>query len=179
MKKSLLVMSSLMVVCLLVACGTKDSNEWWLNLVNNTIVNEGNNVSEENNVNEENDVDSLEDLIEKTPLTLEDLDRINKYKFPVSYTYVTYDLGGWDSNVQTWGGVYSNNKFLLPIEEDIESKEIISSLMNHDRVYTTMSVVLKNGESYSVEYINDPDTLEYVWASVITPEATTSYTFNY
>jgi hypothetical protein len=37
------------------------------------------------------DEDSLEDLREKTPMTLEDLDRINKNKFPVSYTYSVYN----------------------------------------------------------------------------------------
>ena len=166
MKKSLLVIFGLMVVSLLVACGTKDGNEW-LDSVNDTVV------------NEENNVDPLADLVEKTPLTLEDLDKINEYKFPVSYTYTTYDLSGWNSSVQTWENVYSNNKFLLPIEEEIETKEIVSSVMNNDRIYTTMDIILKNGESYSVVYINDPDTLEYVWASVTTPTSTTSYTFNY
>jgi hypothetical protein len=37
-------------------------------------------------------VDALEDLVEKTPLTLEDLGRINKNKFPTSYTYTVYDV---------------------------------------------------------------------------------------
>lgn len=167
MKKSLLLVLGLMVVSLLVACGTKDGNEWWVDSVDGTIV------------NEENNVNPLADLIEKTPLTLEDLDRINEYKFPVSYKYDTYDLSGGNSSVQTWENVYSSNKFLLPIEEEIETKEIVSSVMSHDRIYTTMDVTLKNGESYSVVYINDPDTLEYVWASVTTPTSTTSYTFNY
>jgi hypothetical protein len=35
--------------------------------------------------------DTLEDLVEKTPLSLEDLDRINRNRFPVSYTYSVYD----------------------------------------------------------------------------------------
>jgi hypothetical protein len=38
---------------------------------------------------------------------------------------------------------------------------------------------LENGESYSVLYIIDPDTLEYLWASLSTPTTTTLYTFNY
>jgi hypothetical protein len=45
-------------------------------------------------VDKSSDVDTLEDLIEKTPLTLEDLDRIDEYRFPVSYTYTEYTTGG-------------------------------------------------------------------------------------
>jgi hypothetical protein len=35
-------------------------------------------------------VDSLEDLREKTALTLEDLDRISENRFPASYRYNVY-----------------------------------------------------------------------------------------
>ena len=42
------------------------------------------------NGNDLEKVDLLEDLRGKVPLTLEDLDRINENRFPVSYTYNVY-----------------------------------------------------------------------------------------
>ena len=131
--------------------------------------------SGDNQVNE----DTLEDLVEKTPLTLEDLDRINKNKFPTSYTYTVYDV---DTIIETWEYVYPedvNHDVLLPVEETMVNREIISSVMSHDRINTLVDITLKNGESYSILYIIDPDTLEYLGASLSTPKNTTLYTFNY
>ena len=140
-------------------------------------VNNGDNLwtGSNNQVNE----DTLEDLIEKTPLTLEDLDRINRNRFPVSYTYSVYD---GENVVETWEYIYPenvNHEVLLPIEEAMVNKEIISSVMSHDRINTLVDVTLKNWESYSILYIIDPDTLEYLGASLSTPTATTLYTFSY
>ena len=140
-------------------------------------VNNGDNLrtSSNNQVNE----DTLEDLVEKTPLTLEDLNRINKNKFPASYTYTVYDV---DTIIETWEYVYPenvNHDVLLPIEETMVNKEVISSVMSHDRINTLVDVTLKNWESYSILYIIDPDTLEYLGASLSTPTATTLYTFSY
>ncbi len=140
-------------------------------------VNNGGNLwtSNDNQVNE----DTLEDLVEKTPLSLEDLDRINRNRFPVSYTYSVYD---GENVVETWEYIYPenvNHEVLLPIEEAMVNKEIISSVMSHDRINTLVDVTLKNWESYSILYIIDPDTLEYLGASLSTPTATTLYTFSY
>jgi len=140
-------------------------------------VNNGDNLwmSSNNKVNE----DTLEDLVEKTPLTLEDLDRINRNRFPVSYTYSVYD---GENVVETWEYIYPENvdyNILLPIEETMVDRKVISSVMSHDRINTTVDITLENGESYSVLYIIDPDTLEYLWASLSTPTTTTLYTFNY
>ena len=168
MKKSLLLAFGLMVVISLSACGTKDSD-------NNGGLDSNGNVVIDENV----DVDTLADLVEKTPLTLEDLDRIDTYRFPVSYTYTEYTTGG---SVTTWEYVYPkwvDHKLLLPVHEKMASREIVSSVMSHDRINTTVNVTLNNGESYSVLYINDPDTLEYIGASLSTPTSTTSYSFSY
>ncbi len=140
-------------------------------------VNNGDNLwtSSDNQVNE----DTLEDLVEKTPLSLEDLDRINRNRFPVSYTYSVYD---GENVVETWEYIYPENvdhNILLPIEETMMDRKVISSVMSHDRINTTVDITLENGESYSVLYIIDPDTLEYLWASLSTPTTTTLYTFNY
>ena len=140
-------------------------------------VNNGDNLwtSSNNQVNE----DTLEDLVEKTPLSLEDLDRINRNKFPVSYTYSVYD---GENVVETWEYIYPENvdhNILLPIEETMMDRKVISSVMSHDRINTLVDVTLKNWESYSILYIIDPDTLEYLGASLSTPTATTLYTFSY
>lgn len=140
-------------------------------------VNNGDNLwtSSNNQVNE----DTLEDLVEKTPLSLEDLDRINRNRFPVSYTYSVYD---GENVVETWEYIYPENvdhNILLPIEETMVDRKVISSVMSHDRINTLVDVTLKNWESYSILYIIDPDTLEYLGASLSTPTTTTLYTFNY
>ena len=140
-------------------------------------VNNGDNLwtSSNNQVNE----DTLEDLVEKTPLSLEDLDRINRNRFPVSYTYSVYD---GENVVETWEYIYPENvdhNILLPIEETMMDRKVISSVMSHDRINTLVDVTLKNWESYSILYIIDPDTLEYLGASLSTPTTTTLYTFNY
>ena len=168
MKKSLLLAFGLMVVVCLSACGNKDDvdNNGWLDSDGNVVVDKS------------SDVDALEDLIEKTPLTLEDLDRIDEYRFPVSYEYTEYDTNG---SIKTWEYVYPKwaDHKLLPIYEDMASREIVSSVMSHDRINTTLNVFLNNGDSYSVLYINNPETLEYIGASLTTPTSTISYSFEY
>lgn len=163
MRKLLFVLVGFMTLFLLTAC--------WRNVDN------GNNswIVDDNQQKE----DTLEDLVEKTPLTLEDLNRINKNKFPTSYTYTVYDV---DTIIETWEYVYpedANHNILLPIEETMVNREIVSSLMSHDRINTVVDIKLKNGESYSVLYIINPDTLEYIGASLSTPKNTTLYTFVY
>lgn len=161
MRKISLVLISFAILSLLTGCWKKTDN--------------GDNLW----INGDNQVDTLEDLVEKTPLTLEDLDRINKNKFPASYTYTVYDV---DNIIETWEYVYPKNvnrDVLLPIEETMVNKEIISSVMSHDRINTLVDITLKNGESYSILYIIDPDTLEYLGASLSTPTTTTLYTFSY
>ena len=165
MRKLLLVLVGFAVLSLLAACWNKGDN-------GNVLGTDGNSV---NNQNE----DTLDDLREKTPMTLNDLERINKNKFPVSYTYSVYDR---DEVIETWEYIYPENvdyNVLLPIEETMVNKEVISSLMSHDRINTIVNVTVENGETYSVLYIIDPDTLEYLGASYSTPTTTTLYTFNY
>ena len=163
MRKLLLVLISFTALPLLVACGKKADNDGWLEIVENSV----------------NNQDSLDDLRGKTPLTLEDLDRISKNRFPVSYTYNVYE---WENLIEKWEYVYSGNadqKFLLPIEKDVVNREIISSVMSYDRINTMVDVTLNNGESYSILYITDSETLEYLGASLTAPTTTTLYTFSY
>ena len=46
-------------------------------------------------------------------------------------------------------------------------------------IITTARVTLDDGETYSVKYMNNSDTLEYMEALVETPTKITLYTFEY
>lgn len=173
MKKGLLVTLALMTLFVLVACGSKEidgenNNEDVQNLTDNSVV------------SLQDKKDPLKDLYWKTSLTVDDLDRIDEFKFPKSYTYSKYDWNNWNSMVETWDHVYPRGvNILLPIHESMVKREVISSMMDNDRISTTVDITLSNGESYPVKYVNDSDTLEYVWASLNTPTSTILYTFEY
>ncbi len=142
-------------------------------------VDDGNNLGVNGNSINNQGEDSLEDLREKTPMSLDDLDRINRSNFPVSYTYSVYE---GEKIIETWEYVYPKNvdhNVLIPIQETMVSREVVSSVMRHDRINTTVDIILENGESYPVLFIINPDTLEYIGASLSTPTTTTLYTFNY
>jgi len=170
MKNAFLVVFAVVTVVSLTACGSK--NKGWnvgVEWVDNPVV------------IEEIQQDLLADLRGKTPLTIEDLDKIDKYRFPASYTYTTYNMGEWGS-VETWEYVYpmdDSYKLLLPIYENMLSRRIVSSVMSHDRINTALDIALDNGERCSITYVNDPDTLEYISALVSTPDGTLMYTFHY
>ena len=130
----------------------------------------------------ENQEDPLQDIVWKKSLTVEDLDRIDEFRFPESYKYIKYDWDKWDSNVETWEYVYSgdmDNIVLLPIHENMVDREVINSEVENNLINTTVDIVLKNGESYPVKYVNDPETLQYLWATLNTPTSTILYTFEY
>jgi hypothetical protein len=87
-----------------------------------------------------------------------------------------------DEVIETWEYTYPENvdyNVLLPIEKTAVNREVISSVMSHDRINTVVNVTLENWETYSILYITDPDTLEYLGASYSTPTTTTLYTFSY
>ena len=178
MKKSLLLAFGLMVVVSLAACWIKNGDD----LDDNDYV--GDQDSEILGENEEIDdwyEDPLDYIYGKMSFTLEDLDDIDEYRFPVSYRYVVY---GWDEAwvLGSWEYVYPEDvsqRLLLPIYENMEKRELISSVVDHDRINTIVSITLQNWEIYSVKFINDPETLKYVGASLNTQTGTILYTFNY
>ena len=134
------------------------------------------------NVSMEVQKNPLEDVMGKKSLTVEDLNIIDEYKFPKSYTYSLYNWGGWDSVLETWNYVYPDSvdhKLLLPIHENMATREVISSMVDNGKISTTVNIILNNGESYPVKYVNNPETLEYEGASLNTPTSTTLYTFEY
>ena len=169
MKKTLFIILASMMVVAVTACGKKDDNE------NNIL-------GVDVDTNYMQDDNNLEDLIWKTSLTLKDLDRIDEYRFPKSYSYVTYKWNAWNSTVETWDYIYLkdvNNKLLLPIYENMADREVINSSIEDGVIITMVDITLNNGESYSVKYMNNPETLEYVQATFNAPTSMTMYKFNY
>ena len=189
MKKGLVVMLGLMTVIFLSAC-----NKWQES--NNLVVDESNNpdvvvdLSEEeaNNVEVDNvevdnteidnwEVDSANDV--KTSLTLADLNEIEALSFPISYSYERY----WrESSEPSDSGTYAysnGDHWLLPIYENIVSKEVVESESDWWWIYTTVAAVLNDESECSIVYMNDPVTLRYVAATVSDEEGSTLYSFNY
>lgn len=162
-----------MVICILAACGSKVQDKWDVSGVNGTDI----------VVDDEEQEDPLADLDENTPLTLDDLYNIERYRFPKSYTYTVLDKNG--TITETWEYIYpelldDDESFpLLPIYEKTVKMEVINSVMDHDRINTTANITLENGEIYTIVYINNPSTLEYAGASLYKPTETILYTFDY
>ena len=190
MKKGLLVMFGLMVVLFLSAC-----NKW--QEPNSLVVNEDDNPDvvvdlgewvevdnwevdnwEVDNVEVDNwEVDNVNEA--KTSLTLADLNEIETLSFPISYSYEKY----WrESSEPSDSGTYSypdNNHWLLPIYENIVSREVIESESDWWWIYTTVKAILDDESECSIVYMNDPVTLRYVAATVSDENWSTLYSFNY
>jgi len=114
----------------------------------------------------------------RTSLTNEELDEIDSILFPSWYVYERYV---WDGGENT-SGEYSyaeGEHVLLPIIASRVSREVQSSELQDGMIYTTALVTLEDGSKYSVLYVNNPETLEYIAASVSTDVSTTLYTFKY
>ena len=110
---------------------------------------------------------------------MDELDVIEEKLFPVSYAYVTYQN---EDGIASGSGeyVYSrNDKYLLPVEEHIISKEISSSEVNNAMIYSTVNAKLDDNSTVSILYVNDRETLKYSFATLYTEDETTLYAFNY
>jgi len=192
MKKGLIVMCGLVAVAFLSACN-KPSN-----VVNNPDAEVSNwvtnvdgrwNENIETNNNENVEVENVEvnnDMEEqisqgqyvRTSLTNEDLNELDSVLLPKWYVYERYvwDGGEWES----WDYSYpADQHILLPIIAASVDRKIQSSEIQDGLIYTTALVTLDDGNQYTVLYVNDPNTLEYIAASVSTDVSTTLYTFKY
>ena len=111
-----------------------------------------------------------------TSLTIEDLDNA---PFPVSYTYETSDESGVIDSGEYEYPEDIDHSLLIPTHATMIDREIIDSSIQDGMIYTDVNATLQDDTVVEILYINDPDTLEYVAASVITETETTLYTFAY
>ena len=153
MKKGLIVALGLMAVVLLSGCGNK--------------------------VVDNQSSKSLDDMYWNISFTMDELDVIEEKLFPVSYLYTTYSTEDWNISGSGEYVYVKNDKYLLPIEAYAVSKEISSSEVNNALVYSTVNLTLEDESQVSVLYINDPETLKYLFATVYGEDETTLYAFNY
>ena len=166
-------MLGLMCVAFLSACNKPTVNNPEVNVNNpesNTNVEDN---TEVNDIQVENTETHL-----KTSLSNEDLDELEQILLPISYVYEKYT---WTSEWAIDNGEYTYNEWdtLLPSLGTITNREIQSSNLQDDMIYTDTLVTLEDGSQYSLLYVNNPDTLQFVAASVSDSETTALYTFRY
>ena len=124
---------------------------------------------------------SLDNIYGKTSLSVSDLDVIDSLLFPSSYAYQAYELSDWsisDAGSYEYETDYDHS-LLLPIHNEMISREVVSSKSEDGMIYTMVNVVLWSGWVVPVLYINDLETLEYKFASVYDESKTILYTFAY
>lgn len=194
MKKTLLSILCMCAVFSLAACNdTKNKN----------LENPENEVKEENTINIE-DSENMEDTnnndsewfstetdewetttaekkMLKTSLTEEDLQDIDLNNFPMWYTYNMFRYGGETVEEADYGTVAytEDDNLLLPIYKDMVSREITSSNIEDDMIYTVANITLADGSTQSLLYINDPETLKYVAVNLIVNNDSFLYKFIY
>ena len=161
----------MMTVAVLSACDKSD--------VENPVVEVDNSVVEVDNSEVEDLEIEADNGYMKTSLNNEDLDELDNILLPKSFRYERYR---WDGEDVDEVGDYSypeGSNVLLPIMATRVSREIQSSAIEDGMIYTNAAVTLDDGTQFMVLYVNDPETLEYVAASVSNDQFTTLYTFAY
>lgn len=154
MKKGLIVAFGLMTVVLLSGCGNKE-------------------------VETPNENVPVDNSYENVSLTLDELDSLEESLFPVAYTYTTYQKEDWSIS-DSWEYTYlPDDKYLIPIEEELASRELSTSEVKNGMVYSMVDAKLADDSMVSILYINEPGTLKYYFATVYGETETTLYTFTY
>jgi len=170
MKKGLIVMLGLMAVAFLSACDKPVVDNPQVD-VNNPEINE--NINETENTEVENT-----ENYGNPSLNNEELDELEHVMLPVSYMYEKYSLAS-EWLVDSGESPYSEGDPLLLDITSMISREVQSSSVQDGMIYTNTIVTLEDGSQYSVLYVNDPVTLQFVAASISDNETTSLYTFKY
>lgn len=115
-------------------------------------------------------------------LTYEDLEGIAENNFPSESTYTVVDLA--TEATTTGENVYmedtSHNLVnITPAFPATTSQELLSSGIEDGMIYTLFDVSYENGTTGNVLYINDPETLNFVAATVDNAGISTNYQFVY
>ena len=167
-------MLSLSAIILLAGCGDQ-------NIVDPNIDDTmGDNIV----VTDENDQNSEDEVLNPvhpewvaTSLNLEDLERIEQSMPPLSYSYQTYDMQAEtevDSGIFT-AAEWDNSGLSIPEYENMTSREVTSSGIEDDMIYTLADITLNDGTVLHALYVNEPDTLFCRAISIQNGDLTTLY----
>ena len=154
MKKWLIVAFGLIAVVLLAGCRNKE-------------------------VENQNEWKSLNNLDNNISFTLDELDSLEQRLFPTSYVYTIYQKEDWTVLASGNYAYLPDDKYLLPIEENLTGRVLSSSEIKDNMVYSMVDAKLDDDSVVSVLYINDPETLKYYFATVYGEDETILYTFKY
>lgn len=113
-----------------------------------------------------------------TSLAVEDLNRIEETLPPIRYTYETYDMTA-QSIVNSGSYKLADGEepvFMIPEYATMANREVISSGIEDDMIYTLTKITLQDGTELNVLYVNEPDTLFCRAISVENGNQTTLYT---
>jgi hypothetical protein len=130
------------------------------------------------NVDEVNETSVVE--ASTTSLDLGGLISITENNFPKSYTFTKYNMA---TNESEGEGRHVYNRvelgFLTPDYSNIVDREVLSSGIEDDMIYTEVKATLDDGKEIDVLYIVDPVTLNFVAANIEDGDITTNYQFSY
>jgi len=174
MKKNLMLMLWLASIVLLAGC--------WQQNIENSGSDVNNPEIQEPDVTTNGDVNG-EELAQNHPewvatsLTAEDLSRIEETMPPVYYTYETYDMTAQaivsSGNYEVVDG--EEAVFMIPEYATMANREVTSSGIEDDMIYTMTKITLQDGTVLDVLYVNEPDTLFCRAISVENGNQTTLY----
>jgi hypothetical protein len=115
-------------------------------------------------------------------LTYEDLEEIAATNFPTSSTYTIVNLATEETtnkenlyNEDTLHNLVNITPNFAPIKE----KTLLSSGIEDGMIYTNFDVTFDNGATGNVLYINNPETLNFVAATVESEGRSINYQFAY
>ena len=133
------------------------------------------------NVNEENvDETPVVEETSKTSLDLGELIGLIENHFPKSYTFTKFNK---TTNESEGSGKHVYNRmelgYLTPEYSNITDREVTSSGIEDGMIYTMVKATLDDGKQIDVLYIVNPETLDFVAASVEDGDITTNYQFSY
>ena len=119
---------------------------------------------------------------EITSLTYSDLESVAENNFPTSSTYTKVIR---ETEEATTGDVVypedtpNNLTNITPDFAKIAKEELLSSGIEDGMIYTNFGVEFENGTTGNVLYINDPETLNFVAATVESEGIYVNYQFQY
>ena len=171
MKKTLGLVAILAIICLtLTGCNSNKNPEWDLPL---------NNLGITNTPNEENVNVALPEGV-KTSLTNDELDQIIDENFPISYSYTVYNTE--TDELDSWEYIYPedlSHTLLIPEHATMASRNVVSSAIEDEMIYTDTEVKLQDGTEIKVLYIVEPETMQVIAASVQNGNVSRNYQFAY